>query len=335
VNITGNHFYGAVPIPTLEAPYLPTPTQTITPPTYGGVVITGVDSTGVDTTATFYNINITGNIFENAGTQINHVKKLNFSGNTFLERNAVYTVTAPWLINLDASTGLFTGNTILEQNTPARRGVFFTTNKDMVISNNNITSDTAIIDKFSAQVNFLNNKATGGNITVANGYSLRNNDITGNIYSSYLTGGTLSRDIVSNKANSIAIAPGDTGTILRDNNVVAILDSGANSIRISNIVNGILEAATNNYKAKSTSYTATSTDRIIEVTATGQTITLPTAVGITGRDYTIKLTASGSATVATTSSQTIDAATTYSLSAQYKYVTVESNGANWIIIANN
>lgn len=89
------------------------------------------------------------------------------------------------------------------------------------------------------------------------------------------------------------------------------------------------------YVAKSGSYTATIDDCVIEVTATGQTITLPTAVGITGRIYTIKLTAVGSSTVATTSSQTIDGSTTYSLSARYKYVTVQSNNANWNIIANN
>ncbi len=94
--------------------------------------------------------------------------------------------------------------------------------------------------------------------------------------------------------------------------------------------------------AISTAYTSTATSlgldathSTVEVTATGQTITLPTAVGITGRIYTIKLTASGSGTVATTSSQNIDASTTYSLASQYKYVTVQSNGANWIVIANN
>jgi hypothetical protein len=71
------------------------------------------------------------------------------------------------------------------------------------------------------------------------------------------------------------------------------------------------------------------------LTASGKTATLPTAVGITGRIYTIKLTVSGTGTVATTSSQTIDGSTTYSLSSQYKYVSVQSDGANWHIIANN
>lgn len=89
------------------------------------------------------------------------------------------------------------------------------------------------------------------------------------------------------------------------------------------------------YAATATSLSADANHSVIDVTATGQTITLPTAVGIQGRQYTIKLTASGTGTVDTTSSQTIDGSTTYSLSAQYKYVTVMSNDANWIIIANN
>jgi hypothetical protein len=89
------------------------------------------------------------------------------------------------------------------------------------------------------------------------------------------------------------------------------------------------------YNSTATGITLDGTYDVVEVTATGQTITLPTAASITGRVYTIKLTASGSSTIATTSSQTIDGSTTYSLSAQYKYVTVQSNGSNWIIIANN
>lgn len=86
---------------------------------------------------------------------------------------------------------------------------------------------------------------------------------------------------------------------------------------------------------KTSSYTATISDYTITISATGQTITLPTAAGIAGRMYVIKLTVTGSATVATTLSQTIDGSTTYSLSAIYKYVTVQSDGINWQVIANN
>ena len=65
-------------------------------------------------------------------------------------------------------------------------------------------------------------------------------------------------------------------------------------------------------------------------------MTFPAApLGIAGKQYTIKLTASGSCTVGTTSSQTIDGSTTYSLAAQYAYVTVMSDGSNWQVTGNN
>ncbi len=89
------------------------------------------------------------------------------------------------------------------------------------------------------------------------------------------------------------------------------------------------------YISKDDNYTATINDCVIELAVTGKTITLPTAVGIKGRIYTIKFTTTGSGTVATTSSQTIDGSTTYTLSSQYKFVTVQSTNANWIVIANN
>ena len=66
------------------------------------------------------------------------------------------------------------------------------------------------------------------------------------------------------------------------------------------------------------------------------TATLPTAVGISGRIYTIKLIAPATTgTVATTSSQTIDGVTTYSLTASNKFVTVQSDNAAWWIISQN
>lgn len=89
------------------------------------------------------------------------------------------------------------------------------------------------------------------------------------------------------------------------------------------------------YTSTATSISLDDTHYVVDVTATGQTITLPTAVGITGRIYTIKLTASGSCTVNTTSSQNIDGSATYSLASQYKFVTVQSTGSAWVVIGNN
>ncbi|HEX7556524.1 MAG TPA: hypothetical protein VF338_07850 [Leptolinea sp.] len=88
--------------------------------------------------------------------------------------------------------------------------------------------------------------------------------------------------------------------------------------------------------SKSASYSPGNADQVILCTA-DMTATLPSAIGIEGRQYTIKRTyASGSgATIATSAAQTIDGATTYSLSGQWKYITVVSDGSNWLIIGNN
>ena len=85
---------------------------------------------------------------------------------------------------------------------------------------------------------------------------------------------------------------------------------------------------------KSANYTLTASDEIITVTA-GATITLPTAVGAIGRTYTIKRTGSSDVIIDGDGSQTIDGTTTHTLTAQYKYVKVVSDGSNWIIVGNN
>jgi parallel beta-helix repeat protein len=88
---------------------------------------------------------------------------------------------------------------------------------------------------------------------------------------------------------------------------------------------------------KTAAYTILDSDSSIlaDATSAAFTVTLPTAVGRTGRIFRIKRTNSGAnaVTVGTTSAQVIDGAATYSLSAQYAYVTVQSNGTNWWIIA--
>ena len=70
---------------------------------------------------------------------------------------------------------------------------------------------------------------------------------------------------------------------------------------------------------------------LVEVTANSPTITLPTATGAYGMYFVIKNTGAGTATIATTGGQTIDGASTQSLT-QYQSLTVVSNGTNYIII---
>ena len=91
------------------------------------------------------------------------------------------------------------------------------------------------------------------------------------------------------------------------------------------------QALTVPYVAKTATYTATTDDYTVDCTTGTFTVTLPTAVGATGRVYIVKNSGAGTITVATTSSQTIDGTSTVTLAT--KAVTrVQSNGSNWIVI---
>jgi hypothetical protein len=131
----------------------------------------------------------------------------------------------------------------------------------------------------------------------------------------------------------------NTGTLQTLNTYMTILGTGNVGIGTTSPasllqVNGAIATTIAN---KTAAYTLTASDSVITADATGGafTVTLPTAVGIAGRAYTVKkIDASANAvTVGTTSSQTIDGAVTAALSARYQFVTVVSDGANWQIVA--
>lgn len=89
------------------------------------------------------------------------------------------------------------------------------------------------------------------------------------------------------------------------------------------------------YISKTTTYTATISDHTIDCTGGGTfTVTLPTAVGITGREYVITNSGTGTITIATTSSQTFTnvTATPTSLTiTSYGTYKVQSTGAAWVV----
>ncbi len=72
------------------------------------------------------------------------------------------------------------------------------------------------------------------------------------------------------------------------------------------------------------------TDFTINCTANTFTVTLPTAVGITGRIYVVKNSGTGLITVDGDGTETIDGQLTQAL-IQFACISVQSNGANWII----
>lgn len=102
--------------------------------------------------------------------------------------------------------------------------------------------------------------------------------------------------------------------------------------------NGTAWTTTNNKNVatKTANYTALQSDDVIlgDATSGAITITLPTAVGFSGKVFNIKKTDSSvnSVTIATTSSQTIDGALTAPLISQYQSLTLVSNGTNWSVL---
>lgn len=85
---------------------------------------------------------------------------------------------------------------------------------------------------------------------------------------------------------------------------------------------------------QTTTYAVLTTDYMIkgDTTSSAFTVTLPTAVGVSGKAYIIKNVGTKVLSIATTSAQTIDGSTTYALKLQYTSITVASDGSNWLII---
>lgn len=86
------------------------------------------------------------------------------------------------------------------------------------------------------------------------------------------------------------------------------------------------------YVAKTSNYTLTSSDYTVNAASGTFAFTLPTAVGNT-RIYNMKNSGAGTITINTTSSQTIDGLASGTITlATGDNLTVQSNGANWIIL---
>jgi hypothetical protein len=78
-------------------------------------------------------------------------------------------------------------------------------------------------------------------------------------------------------------------------------------------------------------YIALLSDYQIEATANSFSITLPSAVGIAGKSYSIKNTGTGTITLLAALSQTIDVSVSVLLS-QWDNIVIISNGIGWLII---
>ena len=123
-----------------------------------------------------------------------------------------------------------------------------------------------------------------------------------------------------------------TKTFLRGSVMVnTTTDNGVDKLQVSGSIQGT--GFDQSYLARTTAYTATDTDYLIDCTTGTFTVTLPASSGRTGRILIIKNSGTGTITVDGNAAETIDGAATYSLSAQWATVQIMSDGTNWKILA--
>jgi hypothetical protein len=182
-----------------------------------------------------------------------------------------------------------------------------------------ITLPTAPADKSRVEVKMINTA-----VNATNGY--------GNNYVTFSTG---SGDVLNKSSGSTSgyLTILNQAAMLQYASSSAIWYIQSDDLPSTSVVLGISHTVT-------TSYNLTNTDHVLMADATSAafTVTLPTAVGFNGR-YTIDAISTGTniVTLATTSSQTIDGASTITLGTQvsgatYSSVDLISDGANWRVV---
>ena len=83
------------------------------------------------------------------------------------------------------------------------------------------------------------------------------------------------------------------------------------------------------YSIISSPLTLTTQHNIVEVDD-GSTITLPTAVGVTGQEYNIIRSGTSNVLISTTGAETISGDSELTLTSQWDSVVLYSNGTNWV-----
>lgn len=146
-------------------------------------------------------------------------------------------------------------------------------------------------------------------------------------------------------SNSIFIGNDTRSAADGETNQIVIGDTaegaGSNTATLGNdsitktLLKGVvqLSSVASNYRAITSTDTVLVTDSTVNATTGTFVLTLETAVGNTGLTHNLKNSGAGVVTINTTSSQTIDGGASGSITlSQYDNITVQSNGANWIIL---
>lgn len=131
----------------------------------------------------------------------------------------------------------------------------------------------------------------------------------------------------------------DTATLLYYDRLSVITDTSYKMIRSNGgadtiiFVSGTVSPILHSYVATATTYAIANTlaDGVVNCTGGTFTVTLPTAIGFTGIQFTVKNSGVGTITINTTSAQLIDGSLTYMLTSGLA-IKLCSTGTGWIII---
>ncbi len=231
--------------------------------------------------------------------------------------------------NTSNGAGALDSNTVGNYNTATGSGALFS---NTIGGENTANGAGSLYSNTSGQYNTatgngaLKNNTTANSNTAFGEYALENNITGANNtalgYYAFNSGTTFS--------NSTALG---YKAQITASNTIQLGNANVTDVKTSGTISA--NGYTTSFSSKNANYTLTASDDIVAVTGI-TTITLPAAVGISGRKYTIK-NMDGAATVSVIAmgAETIDGTPTRLLTLQYQYITVISNGANWLVVANN
>jgi hypothetical protein len=303
--------------------------------TYGGAVKNNLtNGTGLNITSRA-NSGV-GATLTNAGAQAALVidgvtlsvgNRILVTSQTSAFQNGVYTVTnagsgsTNWVLTRATTSnkyGISTPDTVnegdyhfvQEGNTNGGKSYVLTTEGVIIFGTTNLT-----FTQFSGSVSY-----TGGTNIDVNGQTI---SLTGQV--AVANGGTgastLTGVLIGNGTSAVTGVAGTASQLLRRN-------SGNSAYEFFTPVYNSRTVTV--VSANTTASAAAYTDYVYLASGV-TTITLPTAVGNTGK-YTVKNTGTNTVTVNTTSSQTIDGSTSITIAVRYTALDFVSDGSNWNII---
>lgn len=121
-------------------------------------------------------------------------------------------------------------------------------------------------------------------------------------------------------------AVGGTGTLNLNASLISTTAKiSAGGLQITSFASSVIHTG-------GADYTVLDSDSFVLVDAAGGTIRLLDATTCAGKEVTVKMVDSGSCSVVDAASGNIDGASSYSIAAQYDFVTFKSDGVQWWVL---